>query len=618
MEKKRNEIAKLVLNAALEIIYLLTGEDYTVVKKTSGNCMTPTIHLQEPGGWSRTPGSVTDPPPHPLNNKQKILYLAMKMAELLTGEFPIRYQDVAVYFSLEEWEYIGEHRDLYKDAMMEDHQPRTSKGKKRYMPFFSFFFPIQKSFINFYGSRRRKPPERCPRPLYYQYCPEEDPNIQLSSSDHYVHLFRHCPSVSTDGSRRRNFPERCPRPLSSQDCPEEDHSVPEKHQGEDLTDIKVEAEEEQRMMGDRPCKREVEEEIPKDITTENLSEGNFMFSVNDNVEDEDVAQGSSGANLITLDVHPRHHSTALSYNCTNPGEYSPVQSQIVTPNTSRKGGESFQYGKQFTKSTGLVTHKIIHTREKPYSCSECGKCFTGKSSLLIHVRIHTGEKPFSCFLCGKCFTDKSSLVRHERIHTGEKPYSCPECGKCFTNKSHLVKHKRSHTGEKPFSCSQCKRCFTDKSHLVKHERIHTGEKPFSCLLCGKSFTDKSSLVTHERNHTGEKPYSCTQCGKCFINKSNLVTHERSHRGEKPYSCPECGKCFTNKSNLVTHERSHTGEKPFSCSECGKCFTNKSNLVTHQRSHKGEKPYSCAKCGKCFTTKSRFGNHQRSHTGEMMF
>ncbi|XP_075138031.1 oocyte zinc finger protein XlCOF7.1-like [Leptodactylus fuscus] len=130
MERDRNKMAESLLNLTLEIIYQLTGEDYTVVKKTSsGRCQSPVYE-----GYGGTLSPILGPPPHPLIqeeiNGQKILELTHKMLELLTGEVPIRCQDVAVYFSMEEWEYLGGHTDLYKEVMMEDHQPLTSAGNR--------------------------------------------------------------------------------------------------------------------------------------------------------------------------------------------------------------------------------------------------------------------------------------------------------------------------------------------------------------------------------------------------------------------------------------------------------------------------------------------------------
>ncbi|XP_075703727.1 uncharacterized protein LOC142694540 [Rhinoderma darwinii] len=563
MDEDRNEMSRRILDFTLEIIYLLSGEEYTIVKKTSGDCTTPIIH--ESGGWSSSQSPITEPAPHSRIHEKKILDLIYKMTELLTGEVPIRCQDVTVYLSMEEWEYLEGHKDLYEEVMMENYRPRTSQD----------------------GSSRRNPPERCPSPLYSQDCPEENHNVPENHqvdgakvSSKYDHKAENMIDIKVEvkdeaeektdvmadqqyGSSRRNPPERCPSPLYSQDCPEENHNVPEDHQGEDLTNIKEEDEaEEERVRGDQPCKSEVEEEIPGGVTTEDASknsEGSFMLSINYEVEDEDIMQQSSGENLLILNIHPGLHTTDLSYNFPNHKEHSPDQSHIVTTSTTEKRGKRFQCGKPFTKISGLK-----------------------------HRRIQTGEKPYSCSECGKCFTDKSHVVRHERSHTGEKPYSCSECGKCFTQKSYLNIHERSHAGEKPYSCSECGKCFSQKSSLVTHERIHTGEKPYSCSECGKCFTAKSHLVSHERSKKGEKPFSCSECGKCFIHKSHLVVHERIHTGEKPYSCPECGKCFRDKSHLVRHERSHTGEKPFSCLECGKCFSQKSNLVKHEKTHRGEK------------------------------
>ncbi|XP_066450177.1 gastrula zinc finger protein XlCGF66.1-like [Eleutherodactylus coqui] len=142
MEKTSNKITKRILNFTLEIIYLLTGEsntgfsplhvslhtqDYTTVKKPLGDDATPNSHLHESRGWRRSQSPITEAHPHLPIHEQKILELTNKITELLTGEVPIRCQDVAVYFSMEEWEYLEEHKDLYKDVMMENHQHLISQ-----------------------------------------------------------------------------------------------------------------------------------------------------------------------------------------------------------------------------------------------------------------------------------------------------------------------------------------------------------------------------------------------------------------------------------------------------------------------------------------------------------
>ncbi|XP_075204192.1 gastrula zinc finger protein XlCGF66.1-like [Anomaloglossus baeobatrachus] len=131
MNMDRDKTAERILHLTLEILFRLTGEDYTVVKKTSSErCQDPV-----PEGWGRPLSPITGLPPHPPIhediNDQKILELTYKMIELLTGEVPIRCQDVTVYFSMEEWEYLEGHKDLYKDVMMEVPQPLTSPGNRQ-------------------------------------------------------------------------------------------------------------------------------------------------------------------------------------------------------------------------------------------------------------------------------------------------------------------------------------------------------------------------------------------------------------------------------------------------------------------------------------------------------
>ncbi|XP_073517099.1 uncharacterized protein [Phyllobates terribilis] len=174
-DKIKNNVPKdIIQGAATFLADTSTDSDYIVVKKTSSErCQNPVSE-----GWGRPLSPITGPPPHPLIhediNDQKILELAYKMIELLTGEVPLRCQDVAVYFSMEEWEYLEGHKDLYKDIMMEVPQPLTSPDI----------------------SSKRTTPERCPRPLLPQDCKQEDPNVP---QDHQGEDLTHINTTETYG-----------------------------------------------------------------------------------------------------------------------------------------------------------------------------------------------------------------------------------------------------------------------------------------------------------------------------------------------------------------------------------------------------------------------------------
>ncbi|XP_073537901.1 uncharacterized protein [Phyllobates terribilis] len=555
MDMDRDKMAARILHLTLEILFRLTGEDYTVVKKTSSEC------CQDPvsEGWGKPLRLITGPPPHPLIhediNDQKILELTYKMIELLIGEVPIRCQDVAVYFSMEEWEYLQGHKDLYRDVMMKIPQPLTSPDR----------------------SSKRTTPERCPRPLLPQACKQEDPNVpQDHQSEDQTHINTTETYVMGD--------ERCKEEIPTYDHPDD---CARRSEGQLISSIF--RSDDLEIPQDTIEVNDITPDIPSSLHSKDLSSDPFI-------------QVLSSDSLLTTKENQSHKIS--------------IKKRIAPK--AKKPFSSSEYGNSFPLKKSFLKHQRIHTAENRFSCSKCGKCFNQKSDLVRHQRTHTGEKPYSCSEYGKCFNHKSDVVIHQITHSGVKPFSCLECGKCFNHKSNFVKHQRTHTGEKPFSCSECGKCFVQKSTLNTHHRTHTGEKPFSCSECGKCFVQKSTLNKHQRTHTGEKPFSCSECGKCFVQKSTLNTYHRTHTGEKPFSCSECGKCFVQKSTLNKHQRTHTGEKPFSCSECGKYFVQKSHLNAHQRTRTGEKPFSCSECGKCFVQKSTLNKHQRSHTGEKPF
>ncbi|XP_044144871.1 oocyte zinc finger protein XlCOF7.1-like isoform X1 [Bufo gargarizans] len=464
----RKEISRRLLDFTLEIISLLSGEDYTIVNKTSEE--TPIIH--ESGGW--TP--ITEPPP--LIHEQKILELTHKMMELLTGEVPVRCHDVAVYFSMEEWEYIEGHKDLYKEAMMEDSRPLTSQD----------------------GSKRRNSPERCPRCLYSK---EE----QLPENHQMTNKGKDAPIIKVEDEEERMMGDPPCNSWVDEDIPVHVTTGSSSNNSEGTIVLS-----------------RVQNEAIMQPSGENLITLVFYpgLLVRDQPPNPPNRERPSPnqSQIITrnpgLLCNPSNHdgsNTGPDSSCNPPDheEPSPDQSQIATTSTAKSGRV-----------------KKNDSGGNPHTCSICGRSFTCKSRLLTHQKVHTGEKPYSCSFCAKCFTCKSGLVIHERIHKGEKPFSCPECGKCFTNKSDCTKHQKRHTGEKPYPCSECGKCFISKGKLREHQRIHTGVRPYSCSVCGKRFMEKSLLVKHDRTHTSDKPFSCSTCGRSFPCNVSLVKHQTIH------------------------------------------------------------------------------------------
>ncbi|XP_075144265.1 uncharacterized protein LOC142219211 [Leptodactylus fuscus] len=608
MSKDREVMAERIVELTLEIIYLLTGEDYTVVKKTSSVS----------GGWSRIRSSIMEPPPSSLiperNNDEKILDLTNQIIELLTGEA----EDIKV-----------------KVVAVEEMDVRTAQQcKEEQIPIDIIPDEPQEGSL----------PQRCP--LYSEDCGREDDNVTQDQEDEELIHIKVESLASEEETQCKE--EETPVDISPADDyarnPEghiilfPDPSVNQDKFGKPRTGPQISPVLHGRELWGIAPSSESRKEFAKNLglTLDQWTPsagpsqcgGNCLLQrstlghYTDNTEDKLFPCTDCGKYFSRKQHLERHqiiHTGVKPFSCLQCGKCFSRKHHLETHMRTHTGEKPFscsECGRCFAQKSVLHEHAKVHTGERPYSCSECGKKFAQKSVLVEHQRTHTGEKPFSCLECGKRFTRKATLVEHRRIHILGKIFSCLECGKSFAHKSILVSHQRIHTREKPFSCSECGNHFARKSVLIEHQRIHTGEKPYSCLLCGAGFTHKSSFSKHQkRTHNDERPYSCSECGKCFTQKSVLVEHERIHTGEKPFSCLECGRCFAQKSALVKHERTHTGEKPYPCLECGKCFTQKSSLIKHQRSHTGQKPFSCSACGKRFMHKSDIMRHEKTHTGQ---
>ncbi|XP_073467553.1 uncharacterized protein [Aquarana catesbeiana] len=668
MEEDWSHMTEKIINLTLEIIYLLTGERFPLMK--SGDHMTITV----------PPCDSLKPERH---NMQKILEVTKKMMELLTGEVPIRCQDVTVYFSMEEWEYLEGHKDLYKDFMMDNQPPLTSPD----------------------GSSNGNPPERCPRPLYSRDSTQEDHTIphhhqsghfrefnivvkeeykeedeeygveELSKGHNDLHN-----DIMMESPNTRNPPERCPRPLYSRDSTQEGHTIPHHHQSGNLRDSKVDVEEEIKEEDDEDDVVVVSKfpEEHKDLYVDNMVESPNMrnppercprplYSRDSTQEDHTIPhhhqKGNIGDTHVGIKEEYKEHDG--KYGALE--EFSEGHKDMMKPPNTRNPPKRCPrplYSQDSTEDDHTIPHhhkgedllnmkvegevEETHVRDDQQHVEEAWMTRIFKeedtptdistehaSEILSKDRLTLSPvcKMEDEDITPDClFSYPMNSTINDGFHRVDRPLnpsaserlyimgdgvrikgeknSYPDYGENSNSDLSPNAHKSS---EELYTCSECGHC-SQKSELAIHYNSLTKERLYSCPECGKDFSETSHFHT-ERFQIGDKPFSCAECGKCFSGKAYLLVHLRSHTGERPFSCTECGKGFSRKSILNMHRRSHTGDRPYACPECGKCFLQKKHLNTHQKSHTGEKPHSCLECGKCFSEKSPLRRHQRIHTGE---
>ncbi|XP_077321775.1 uncharacterized protein LOC143955572 [Lithobates pipiens] len=664
MEEDQDHCITKILDLTMEIIYLLTGEGYEITKKASGE--------QLPYNYQH--GTSLTSVPHPylwkpeLKYKQKIVEVTKKIIDLLTGEVPIRCQDVTVYFSMEEWEYLEGHKDLYKDVMMDNQPPLTSPD----------------------GSSNGNPPERCPRPLdstqeghtiphHHQgeelkdikaEIKEEEEETSINGAQQSIggggplyfqdstqegHIISHHykvkdlmnikvevkaeeketyvmgdesmekvemmvsnkekesfnvmmdnqpPLTSPDGSSNGNPPERCPPPLYSQDSPQEDHNYARFYQGGDPIDIKVEVKAEEEERYVRG-----DQSVEKGAMMMPIKEVESFHAMKENQPPLTSPDGSSNGNPPERCPRPLYSRDSTQEGHTIPHHHQVKDLMDIKVEVKAEEKEMYVMGDQSMEEGGM----IMPLKEKE--------------------SLHAMD-------------NQPPLTSPDGSSNGNPPERCPRplYSRDSTQEDHIYAH---HHQPEELANVKVKVKEEEEETYVRdyHQRAEevgvkeTVKEKESLLDVSPDGHDVWNFKTSEGLFILSPSYNVedivlTQCSPVVHSVIYNIHHRPDHLKQSmdPSNPKESSHSVTpeihlkplstdGSTDLSNPQESSLSQSLFSCTVCGNSFTELGLLFIHQKTHRakrGKRSFSCSECGKVFDQERFLLRHHRVHTGERPF
>ncbi|XP_063290544.1 oocyte zinc finger protein XlCOF29-like [Pelobates fuscus] len=571
--KNRNQMTERILDLILEIIYLLTGEEYIVIKKYHEHLThSSRVPVSELNCRTKNPG--TGPSPlflmHERNNDKKILELTNQIIQLLTGE---------------EWVFLEGHEDLSKNVTMETHLlPGSDEPRITHVS----------DGLNIFASSK--------------FCGNEDKRVS---------------EITKKAQSTRNKKQDNDAWITTKECIP---SVEENNRG---TPVYTPSE--------YPCVKVeelalLESENLKASEIHERTQHRQTKCTSDSIKEEQGSHGKGGRTELCTDAkqpQTNYISAHRSKDCV--GNYTSTdhpQTDYASLNIKEElvscakgnltdidihtqtGCPSTHIKEESASGEGQI-HTYIYkpteyvNEEKTALCEERNlpnfNMYTPtqtSTQIKEEPTLFNEEKLTYTYI----YTPKEQAqIAHASIYIKQEP-TCEEGILTYTNLYTPTEHKQRECRSKHVT-----------DHLSGPLNTHVIHNGLSLMRSIESTTNGNALAhSHQGLSISDMIHSCSQCQKWFSSTSDLLKHQYVHRAKK-LSCSDCGKCFSRVSHLIVHRRIHTGEKPYSCYDCGKCFSQISHLVIHQRIHTGEKPFSCYKCGKCFTQSSHLVRHQRTHT-----
>ncbi|XP_073438127.1 uncharacterized protein [Dendrobates tinctorius] len=381
MDNDIDNVTKKILNRTLYIIYLLTGEKYTMVKKASSETLYEKGSPHGSEGRKQTPKPSAPPPPHPpvQENKDKILEINNQIMQLLSGEIPERCEDSTVNFSADEWEFLEGRQDFYTDVLKNKDRHTLSGEQKETVTEQST--SVKKKILqelleestqsSVKGAKGGRKKMSSGPPAISQSLPDL-PTEQNTKNEEF-------PSSTKITSLPLNY-QRSPinlcKTFSCLEC------------------------------GMRfPYKRNLT--VHKRIHS-------FPFTQSGNGSKQPYLYDRSSLTYRKAIQVFRCLECDLSFNCE-------IGLQLHMKIHKVKEFPCLECVIIFKSNNLLIQHQTNNATDLSYPCKVCGKIFTYSKCLHQHQKTHKDQTEFPCLQCGKKLTTKSGLFKHTQKFHGQNP-----------------------------------------------------------------------------------------------------------------------------------------------------------------------------------------------------
>ncbi|XP_073438135.1 uncharacterized protein [Dendrobates tinctorius] len=382
MDDDFDNLSKKIINRSIYLIYLLTGEQYMLVKQATneeifGRALFGPDILQALIRRKRSIIAQMMLPPLQ-DNSDKIREVNNQITQLLSGKLSANYEGSPGIFSADEWEFLEGRRDF---------QTAILKNKYSHLK----DIPREAAIQPLVAAKRQM----------IQKFFEASGQPQVKGAEGGSKLFFGPPAIS------QSLPDL---PTEQKTRNQEFFTSPEN------SNLGV------------VSPRFVPVKFPQRFFCPVCGQG---FPQKKNLTIHKRIHTSPGK--YTLDATQQEYRPSSVRNAPDEYYYCPECNLDLFSKMSYEGHmkrheakEEFpclECGQVFTTNNLLSKHQSNTTTGQMYPCIICGKTFIYNKCLFYHQKSHRAQTHFSCLQCDKSFTTKTGLVKHNQKAHGQNVQS---------------------------------------------------------------------------------------------------------------------------------------------------------------------------------------------------